>query len=450
MTDRKSSPVRGSRLGRLGQFGRLATGIAGGVIAEGARSLASGKRPALRDMVITPGNITRIADEMARLRGAAMKVGQLLSMDTGNALPPELADLLARLRADADAMPMQQLAPVLVQAWGPEWPQQFRRFDQRPRAAASIGQVHYAEFHDHQPLAIKVQYPGVARSIDSDVDNLATLLRMTRLLPKSLDLAPLLAEAKVQLHAETDYQREAAAQQRFAERLQDDPHFTVAKVHAELSTAQVLTMDYMPGQPVEALVNQPQTLRDTVMQRLFELLFRELFVWGEVQTDPNLANFLYQAEQDRLVLLDFGAVRAYDADMVAAYRELLHAGQTHNTASMLSAATRIGYFAQDIQPAQQRAVLALFELACEPLRQQGAYDFGTSDLAVRVREAGMAMSFEQDYWHSPPVAALFLHRKIAGLYLLAARLQARVDVGAILAPFLSSTLPDQAARVPTA
>lgn len=438
MTDRKSSPVRGSRLGRLGQFGRLATGIAGGVIAEGARSLASGKRPALRDMVITPGNITRIADEMARLRGAAMKVGQLLSMDTGNALPPELADLLARLRADADAMPMHQLAPVLVQAWGPEWPQRFRRFDQRPRAAASIGQVHYAELHDHQPLAIKVQYPGVARSIDSDVDNLATLLRMTRLLPQSLDLAPLLAEAKAQLHAETDYEREAEAQIRFAERLQDDPHFTVAKVHKDLSSSQILTMDFIAGQPVESLVNASQDLRDAVMQRLFSLFFRELFVWGEVQTDPNLANFLYQAEHDRVVLLDFGAVRAYDADMVAAYRELLRAGQGQNTSGLMAAATGIGYFAHDIQPAQQQAVLALFALVCEPLRHHGPYDFGSSDLALRVREAGMAMSFEQDYWHSPPVAALFLHRKIAGLFLLAARLRARVDVGAVLAPVLHS------------
>lgn len=103
---------------------------------------------------------------------------------------------------------------------------------------------------------------------------------------------------------------------------------------------------------------------------------------------------------------------------------------------MEAAATRIGYFQTYIQPQQRQAVTALFVQACEPLRHNGVYDFGHSTLAMRLRQAGMALSFEQDYWHTPPADAIFLHRKLAGLYLLAARLKARVNVSALFKPYL--------------
>nr|MBP6490708.1 AarF/ABC1/UbiB kinase family protein [Thauera sp.] len=205
----RSAAVPGGRLSRLARLGSLATGVAGGMLAEGARQLAAGKRPKVSELVLTPANARRVADQLAQLRGAAMKVGQLMSMDAGSLLPPELADILARLREDARTMPMSQVVEVLETHWGKGWEQGFERFSFTPCAAASIGQVHRARTRDGQELAIKLQYPGVRRSIDSDVDNVATLLRVCGLLPKALDLAPLLAEAKRQLHEEADYRREA-------------------------------------------------------------------------------------------------------------------------------------------------------------------------------------------------------------------------------------------------
>lgn len=153
--------VPGSRLSRLARLGGLASGVAGGMLAEGLRQLAQGRRPSVSELLLTPANARRVTDQLAQLRGAAMKVGQLLSMDAGDLLPPELADILARLRADARPMPMSQLVTVLEASWGPGWEKQFRRFSFTPMAAASIGQVHAAETLDGQPLAIKVQYPGV-------------------------------------------------------------------------------------------------------------------------------------------------------------------------------------------------------------------------------------------------------------------------------------------------
>ncbi|MCB1732414.1 MAG: AarF/ABC1/UbiB kinase family protein, partial [Halieaceae bacterium] len=191
-----------SRVGRLARVARMAGGVAGGMLAEGTRQLRAGKRPRARDMLLTPANARRVADQLATMRGAAMKVGQILSMDTGDFLPRELADILARLRSDARYMPVAQLRKVMDEAYGEDWEELFYGFEMKPLAAASIGQVHKTVAPDGREIVLKVQYPGVAASIDSDVDNIAALLRMSGLLPAELDIQPLLEDAKRQLKDE--------------------------------------------------------------------------------------------------------------------------------------------------------------------------------------------------------------------------------------------------------
>ena len=184
--------VPSSRLGRVAGFGRLAGGVAGGMLAEGARRIASGEKLSAEDLLLTTGNAKRLADRLSHLRGAAMKLGQIISMDAGDFLPPELSEILSTLRNQANFMPARQLDKVLREEWGPDWRKQFRWFNPRPIAAASIGQVHKAMTREGEELAIKVQYPGVADSISADVDNVATLLRLSGLLPEMLDMEPLL------------------------------------------------------------------------------------------------------------------------------------------------------------------------------------------------------------------------------------------------------------------
>jgi len=169
MTDNESnnkntSAVPSGRLSRFAKLGSLATGVAGGMLAEGARQIAKGNRPKARDMLLTPGNAKRITDQLAQLRGAAMKVGQLMSMDTGDLLPPEMTEVLARLRSDAKSMPLSQLNKVLEDNWGKSWNLKFKQFSFEPVAAASIGQVHSAHTKDGRHLALKIQYPGVRES----------------------------------------------------------------------------------------------------------------------------------------------------------------------------------------------------------------------------------------------------------------------------------------------
>lgn len=432
-----SLAVPGNRWARLARLGGLASSVAGGMLAEGARQFAQGKRPSVGDLLLTPANARRVADQLAQLRGAAMKVGQLLSMDAGDLLPPELAAILARLRADAHPMPMSQLVAVLESHWGSGWERHFERFSFTPLAAASIGQVHAARTRDGRQLAIKVQYPGVRQSIDSDVDNVATLLRISGLLPRSLDIAPLLDEAKQQLHAEADYLSEGRWLRHYGELLRDAPDFALPEMYDDLSTAGILAMSQVGGEPIETISGLAQDERDRVAGLLLTLLFRELFEFRLIQTDPNFANYRYERATRRLILLDFGATRAYPEAMVHAYRDLMAGGIAGDLEAMFAAASAIGYFQGAIKDHQRRAVLTIFALACEPLRHAGPYDFGASDLAARIRDAGMVLGRDRDFWHTPPAAALFLHRKLGGLYLLAARLKARVDVGAQIAPFLA-------------
>jgi predicted unusual protein kinase regulating ubiquinone biosynthesis (AarF/ABC1/UbiB family) len=435
------SKVPVNRLSRLGSLASLAGRVAGGMLAEGARQLAKGEKPNKASLLLTTDNLRRVADKLAHLRGAAMKVGQLLSMDAGDVLPPELAEILSRLRASANPMPPKQLTQVLRTELGENWLNHFSDFQFVPLAAASIGQVHLAYHDDGRKLAVKVQYPGVKSSIDSDVDNVATLLRVSGLLPASVDYKGLLQEAKQQLKQEADYIREAGFLMRYQQLLASDKRYLLPQALPELSSANLLTMTYVDGVPIESLQNDAQLVRDRVMQQLFSLLFRELFDFKLVQTDPNFANYLYNRATAQLVLLDFGACRDYPAKVSNAYRNLFAAAIQQDSIALEQALTDIGFFSQHILPAQKQAVLALVQLACEPLQHSGEFDFGQSDLASRLRDAGTKLSMQQNYWHTPPADALFLHRKIAGLYLLAARLKARVDLKVLLQPFLVTEHP---------
>lgn len=423
-----SAPIPTSRLSRLARLGTLASGVAGSMIAEGAKQYAQGNRPSASDLLLTPANAKRIAEQLAKLRGAAMKVGQLLSMDAGDLLPPELTEILATLREEAKPMPLNQLVAILEAEWGKEWMEDFKQFSFDPIAAASIGQVHSANTQDGRHMALKIQYPGIKDSIESDVDNVAALIRMSGLLPKDLDINPLLDEAKEQLKREADYLQEGQYLNQYRMLLGNHREFHVPEMYKAFTTPNILAMGYAGGQPIESLSHSPQETRDQVMTWLIALLFKEIFEFRLIQTDPNFANYRYDAENNRVVLLDFGATREYPEKIANVYKQLMHSTLKDDRDGVNEAAESIGFFQANIKDEQRKIVIDVLMQACEPIRREGLYDFGSSNLAGRIRDVGMSLSTEKDLWHTPPADAIFLHRKIGGLYLLAAKLRARVDV----------------------
>jgi predicted unusual protein kinase regulating ubiquinone biosynthesis (AarF/ABC1/UbiB family) len=427
-TGRRARAVPSGRISRLSVFGRLAAGVTGGVLAEGARRLADGQRPKLGDLLLTPANATRVADQLSHLRGAAMKLGQMISMDAGDMLPRELSDIMARLRDRAHHMPPAQLQKVLAAQWGADWRSRFRHFEAHPIAAASIGQVHRATTQDGRTLAIKVQYPGVRESIDADVDNVATLLRVSGLMPGTIDIAPLLAEAKRQLAEEADYLREGEQMRRYAALLADEPRFLIPALDEGLTTDRVLAMDYIASAPIERLADAPQSDRDNAMRALIALVLREMFEFGLMQTDPNFANFRYQPETGRIVLLDFGAVRPVDAATADGYRRLLMAGLDGDRDGAREAAVEAGFLGAAAVERHRVLVDRMIDVVIGEMRRDGPFDFGDRAFVGVLKEQGIEMAADRETWHIPPVGTLFAQRKISGTALLAARLKARVDV----------------------
>lgn len=438
MSGSRYRKVPSARLSRLASFGQLAGGIAGSVIAEGARKLASGERPRMSDLLLTPANAVRVTEQLSRLRGAAMKLGQMISLDAGDVLPAELTAIMARLRDAAHFMPPAQLNKVLTAEWGPDWRRQFASFDATPVAAASIGQVHRAILPDGRVLAIKVQYPGVAASIDADVDNVATLLRMSGLLPATLDVAPLLAEAKRQLHEEADYRREATQMRRYRELLAGDPAFVMPEPVEELSGERVLAMDFIAASAIETLGTAPREIRDEAMGALFRLVLRELFEFGHMQTDPNFANFRWQADTGRIVLLDFGAARAVPQETSRAYRALIQAGLAEDRAALREALISIGFVTPAILQRHGSAIDEMIDVLLRHLGKPGLFDFADRSFVDQVRGQAEVIAADRAAWHIPPANTLFVQRKVSGTALLAVRMQARLPLRDMVAGFVGA------------
>jgi predicted unusual protein kinase regulating ubiquinone biosynthesis (AarF/ABC1/UbiB family) len=432
-----ASRVPQSRLGRLARLGIAAGELAVGGAVQGLRRLGQGADASMPRF--SKATALRLAERLANLRGAAMKLGQLISLEGGGLLPPELAAALETLRSQAAPMPAEQLRRVMGRAYGAGWERRFAEFSETPIAAASIGQVHRVRTRDGRDLALKVQYPGVAKSIASDVDNVATLLRIARLLPLGLDVDNIAREAKRQLTQESDYLAEARFLEQYARLVADEPRIVVPRVHGDLTTARVMAMDYMEGVPLESLVdNTPQGARDAVGALFQKLVFRELFEFRVMQTDPNFANYLYEPNSGRIVLLDFGATQEFTPEFSERFRRITRAIVDGDRRGIEEGARRIGYIGEDASADVVRAALDVIELVCEPLRAAGSYDYGASDLPRRARELGIDLAFKRGLLRMPPSDTIFLHRKLVGVFLLLARLGARVPTGRIIRPYLES------------
>jgi predicted unusual protein kinase regulating ubiquinone biosynthesis (AarF/ABC1/UbiB family) len=436
-TPRRRSAVPATRIERLLRFGMLSGELALTTALAGARQLAGGRRPDLLSSVLTPANADLLARRLATLRGPAMKVGQMLSLQGDDILPAEFRNALDMLRSQAYAMPETQLKRVLGREYGKGWESRFKQFSLEPVAAASIGQVHRVTRAGGRELALKIQYPGVAKSVDSDVDNLATLLRGFNFLPVPLDVPAIVAEAKRQLRLETDYENEARNLERYNRLVSGIPGVLVPRVDRSLSTRRILALDWMEGEPLETLSSEavPQATRNAVGRTLQLLMFRELFDFRFMQSDPNFANYLYRPATQELVLLDLGAVCEFSAEFVDRYRRICRSLLEGNEGGVRDAAFEIGYAHPGDPEERTRAAVEIIRLVCEPLVHRGPYDFAGSRLVARARDLGMAVAFREGL-RSPPAETIFLHRKLVGTFLICARMQARVNVHALIERFV--------------
>ena len=421
-------------------MGVTAGGMAATAVVGGARALLAGETPDLPQLLFTEGNAEALAQRLSKMRGAAMKMGQLLSLEGGAFLPPALSEALAILGAEANRMTEAQLRRVLEEEYGRDWRSRFDWFDESPVAAASIGQVHCARSSDGRTLALKVQFPGVAESIEGDVANMASLVRMSGVVPSHFDLDPLINEVRKQLLTETDYPREGESLRRYRSLLAHEDQILIPDAHPDLTTPRVLAMDHVSARPVSTLwtENASQEVRDRIGTMAQWLVMQELFEFRFMQSDPNFANFMYEPNSRRLVLLDFGSMIEISAELSDRYRRLIHAAVAQESETLCELLLEYGWVGPEDSRIQIQGLADFILTAGEPLRATGEYDYGTSDLAERVQSLGMELTFQEGMRRPPPPELVFIHRKLAGTYLLCAQLGARVSTASMVENMLGT------------
>jgi predicted unusual protein kinase regulating ubiquinone biosynthesis (AarF/ABC1/UbiB family) len=439
------------RVARTARVGGLVTGQ--GVRWAGMRAanrVRTPERAAAAESERTAALVTQLVEQLGQMRGAAMKVGQMISMVEFDGLPEEQQDelqgKLATLRDDVPPVPFARLEKLMRQEYGTPLKQVFSEFDERAFAAASIGQVHRARTVDGEDVVAKVQYPGVAEAVETDLRNAMLLLPLVKRLAPGLDARALAAEMRERIGEELDYELEAQNQRRIERLMRGHPFVRVPRVHTDLSTRRVLVSEYVEGERFEAVRAADEPVRDRYGEIVFRfflgLLYRDRIALG----DPHPGNYLL-ASDGRVSFLDFGLVRDVDATRVAAEREIVVAVRDRDAAGLKAALVAGGYLpASRADAVDAELTLGLMRRAIKWYAVPGERRFSPGrERRGRERERPdadqrAALRAQVNQFSVPPESILI--RRMHGIVaVVLEQLRAGADWGAIAAEYLHGAAP---------
>ncbi|UUS66434.1 MULTISPECIES: AarF/ABC1/UbiB kinase family protein [unclassified Acinetobacter] len=384
--------------------------------------------------------------EIGKLKGSIVKIGQMMALYGEHFLPEEITQALNTLNNQTVALAWPAIKVQLQNQLGSKLDDLV--IDHEPLGTASLAQVHRAKRKsDGLELVLKIQYPGVADAIDSDMNLFKNMLKLTRMVPQTREFDQWFDEVREMMHREVNYKIEADTTRRFAAHLKEDPRYIVPQIIDGYSTPQVLCMTFERGVPINSpvMLSLPQERRNALGEASLEIAVREIFEWGEMQTDPNFGNYLVRLGNgadvpDKIVLLDFGAIRQFDEHLLGVARNLITAGYHHSSEQMVKAMTGYEFFdgiPQSIKPDMAKVFLlateAFSSTANNPdipagvMDEQQRYDWKKSQLHSRVMQQA-SKSMASRYFSVPPKEFMFISRKFIGAYTFMTVIEAKTNV----------------------
>ena len=409
----------------IGRAGRMLLSGAKVVAMEAADRLSSGETPIATRIKQTQELVSTIG----QLKGAAMKAAQLLSIEFSEMLPPEVVAVLRQLHDDSSFMPFDQVRYILGRQLGAEKLSRLEQLTPEPIAAASIGQVHRALL-DGRPVAVKIQYPGVGKSIDADLNVLKRMvLLILQIQGKKVDFEPFFKAVVASLKREADYRIEANSMEQY-KALLVNPAYRVPEVIREFSSEQVLTLSFESGIRIsDWLKSKPDPEQTRHFARLvLGLVIEEMLINGLVQTDPNFGNFLYLPNEGVLVLLDFGATHSYSLQQRRDLLRIIKLVMAKRHTDAVKACQDLGL----VHPAESEESVGLLVECMDLLAQlmhpeyqpfQYRNDAWLKEVRTSATRAG------QSFAHTPPPTDLaFLGRKLGGMFHMLKDFEAVVDM----------------------
>ena len=355
------------RLRRTARIGGLAGGQAARSYAakaadltrsEEKRRLAAERRQAQM--------AERILDVLGQMKGAAMKIGQVASFVDSGALPPDvhrrLEEKLAELRDSAPRVAFADMRRVLESDLGERLEDVFADFDTEAFAAASIGQVYRARLHDGRRVAVKIQYPGIARAVRADLQNLGLILRVAKMMAPGMDPKAMAEEVRERLTEELDYELEAQTHRAFERTWRGHPFVVIPEVITRLSTEHVLVTEYVEGLGFEQVKELSRAERDRFGEIVFRFFLGSLYRTRRFSADPHPGNYLLLAD-GRVAFLDFGMAKQISREQVEAELAVMRAGIERDPERLHAALAAMGFFDPEDEQIAAEAVQEHFEAA---------------------------------------------------------------------------------------
>ena len=432
-SDIEAQEVETGRFKRAWKMGRLGAKMTGSFLKDRFKqslntSQESSELGALQTAAIR--NAKEMAMVMGQLKGAAMKLGQMLSSDP-EMIAPEFADALAVLQRQAPPMPYQQLKSALETELGGPMQETFSFFDPRPLGAASIGQVHRATLISGEEVAVKIQYPGISDSLDSDLSNIERFMSIARpLLPKERAQG-FIAELKSAFEQEADYEGEAYKLEEFNRHFADWPQIRVPTPFLSLCTPRLLVMEFIEGEVFHTAANQleDQGKRDALMRTFVEAFVYMFHDLHRLHADPHPGNFMLDLE-GRLVLLDFGCVCSFEPNLADQVLAVLPAFWSGDHQRQLNSLLDLGFGRKGAKLPKLESIARHQELILAPMGAQQPFSFYSWRVSDDLRDL-----FASDFTFVnlvPPAELLLYLRVISGIKGTLSQLDASCDIREIV------------------